>query len=154
MTNYELLYQQATDHGVCVIDDTPLPPPFRGLYTRTGEQAVIWICPQMTEPQRACVLAEEIGHHYTSYGDERTMGYWQISQQETRAIAKAIELLLPWDKLRRILLRENGSRWELAEHLGVTEEFLRWALTYYQVKQPEAFAQLQHLLQQRCGWEG
>lgn len=152
MTTYEWLYQQATDQGVHVIDDAPLPAPFRGLYTRAGEQAVIWICPQMTEPQRTCVLAEEIGHHFTSYGDERTMGYWQISQQETRAIAKAIELLLPWDKLRRILLQNNWTRWELAEHLGVTEEFLRWALTYYQVKQPEAFAQLQRLLQQQA-WQ-
>ena len=62
--------------------------------------------------------------------------------------------MLPWDKLRRILLQDSWSRWELAEYLGVTEEFLRWALTYYQVKQPEAFAQLQRLLQQRGNWEG
>jgi len=62
---YQMLINEASMQNVEVYEK-PMGPRIRGLY---GDN-IIWLnrgLPKYTD--KVCVLAEEIGHHYTSTGD-------------------------------------------------------------------------------------
>lgn len=87
-----------------------------------------------TLAEKACVLAEEIGHHKTTAGN--------ILRQETIAEKKQENAARLWAYNRLIGLRgiidgfTHGcrNRAELAEYLGVTEAFLQSAIDCYKRK--------------------
>lgn len=87
-----------------------------------------------TLAEKACVLAEEIGHHKTTAGN--------IIRQETIAEKKQENAARLWAYNRLIGLRgiidgfSHGcrNRAELAEFLGVTETFLQNAIDCYRRK--------------------
>ena len=88
--------------------------------------------PTLTE--KACVLAEELGHHKTTAGN--------IIRQETVSEKKQENAARIWAYNRLIGLRgiidgfTHGcrNRAELAEYLGVTEAFLQNAIDCYKRK--------------------
>lgn len=87
-----------------------------------------------TETGKACVLAEELGHYYTTAGNILTQESVNDKKQERIARLWAYNKLIG---LRGIISGfENGcrSRYELADYLGVTEQFLQDALTAYRQK--------------------
>lgn len=77
------------------------------------------------------MLAEEAGHYHTSTGDILSLDDAWSRKQELRARAWAYDQYAGPEKL--IIAWRDGIRtpWELAEYLGVTEEFLIAALKYY-----------------------
>ena len=87
-----------------------------------------------TLAEKACVLAEEIGHHKTTAGN--------IIRQETISEKKQENAARLWAYNRLIGLRgiidgfTHGcrNRAELAEYLGVTEAFLQNAIDCYKRK--------------------
>lgn len=87
-----------------------------------------------TLAEKACVLAEEIGHHKTTSGN--------IISQETILEKKQENAARLWAYNRLIGLRgiidgfSHGcrNRMELAEYLGVTEVFLQNAIDCYKRK--------------------
>ncbi|MCR2045526.1 ImmA/IrrE family metallo-endopeptidase [Anaerosalibacter massiliensis] len=87
-----------------------------------------------TDIERKCVLAEELGHHYTSYGNIVDQSKVENRKQERRARAWA------YDKLIGIIGIINSykygcrNKYEMAEYLNVTEEFIDDALKYYKEK--------------------
>lgn len=103
----------------------------KGLY---GDN-VIWInklLPSYNE--KCCVLAEEIGHHHTTAGDIFDQTCLENRKQELKARTWAYERLLP---LSKIILAHNlhiTNRFELADYLNVTEDFLDAALDWYKSK--------------------
>lgn len=78
------------------------------------------------------VLAEEIGHYYTSHGD--ITDYTKISnmKQELRARRYAIKLILPLEKL--IECYEQGfwgDKYEMCGQLEISPEFFHRAVEDY-----------------------
>lgn len=87
-----------------------------------------------TQKEKACVLAEELGHHYTSSGNI-------LDQQKTENV-KQEQLARMWAYNKQIGLHgiidayKRGCRniHEMADYLDVPEEFLRDALEAYRLK--------------------
>ena len=109
MNTYERLQDEACEDGVDVIDYTFHSNRIKGLYS----DGVVAIREDMTIPEKTCALAEEIGHHETSYGNIIDMNSVQNRKQERQA-------------------RFHG--YNTAEYLEVTEEFLEECIACYREK--------------------
>lgn len=81
-----------------------------------------------TDAERSCVLAEELGHHFTSTGDILDTTNQNAAKQELRARRYAHDLLIDYDLLYQAKLTGCSNIAEVAECLGITEEFLKEAL--------------------------
>ena len=88
----------------------------------------------MTELEKKCVLAEELGHHYTSVGNILDQTDTSNRKQERRARVWAYCKLLSLDDLIDSYKCGCANRYEIADHLNVTEEFLIDCLAYYREK--------------------
>ena len=84
-----------------------------------------------TETEKKCVLAEELGHYYTSYGDIIDQSKVENRKQERRARAWAYDKLI--GVIGLINAYKNGckNKYEISEYLNVSEQFLQDAITYY-----------------------
>jgi len=82
----------------------------------------------------ACTLAEELGHHYTSVGDILDQSTVENRKQERRARIWGYERLVGIIDLVNAYKDGVRNRFELAEYLEVTEEFINDALNYYKDK--------------------
>lgn len=87
-----------------------------------------------TTNEKSCILAEELGHYHTTYGDIINQNSIQNRKQEFRSRVWGYQRLITMDKL--IDAYYNGCRnyYELAEELDVTEEFLQEALDIFKQK--------------------
>lgn len=82
--------------------------------------------------QNVGVLAEEIGHHFTSYGHIQDYSKIDNMQQERRARRYAIKLILPLEKLiESYELKIWGDKFELCSHLEITPELFDKAIEDY-----------------------
>lgn len=87
-----------------------------------------------TQAQKACVLAEELGHHYTTVGNILDQNNVSNRRQEQKART--------WAYFRQISLCDLVSayrygcrnKFEIAEYLGITEQFLTDALQRFKEK--------------------
>lgn len=86
-----------------------------------------------TDAEKKCVLAEELGHYYTTSGNILDKSITSIKQEHI-ARRWASEKLI--DMISFIDAFELGisGRQELAEFLDVTEEFLEESIMYYKQK--------------------
>ena len=91
-----------------------------------------------TLKEKSCVLAEELGHYYTTVGNIIDMQDIRNVKQERKARVWAYDELIGLTGLIRAFERCCQSRYEVADFLGVTEEFLSDALNYYKVKYGES----------------
>lgn len=87
-----------------------------------------------THAEKSCVLAEELGHHYTSSGKIIDQDSVSNRKQELRARLWAFDRLI--GLIGIINAWKHGCRtcYEMAEFLGVTEAFLSEALEAYRNK--------------------
>lgn len=131
MTGYEKLLADADQENVIVTDQFDLSDTrFKGLYC----DGTIAIKEDMTELEKKCVLAEELGHHYTSVGNILDQTDTSNRKQERRARVWAYCKLLSLDDLIDSYKCGCTNRYEIADHLNVTEEFLIDCLAYYREK--------------------
>lgn len=91
----------------------------------------VWINKYLTEEQKVCILAEEIGHDRTSYGDILDQKDIKSKQQEHRARVWAYHKILSIDKIEDARKHGCTEIYEIAEYLGVCESFLIESLKYY-----------------------
>ena len=89
----------------------------------------------MTTVQKACTLAEELGHYFTNYGDILDQDDVINRKQEAKARLWSYNELVGLDGLVRAFEHGCRNRYEIADFLGVTEEFLqdaveRWSQIY------------------------
>lgn len=125
---YESLLIKAEQLGVRTIEE-PMPITIKGLYS----DGVAWINKNIKlTADRACTLAEEIGHHETSAGDILDQSDLRNRQQEKTARTWAYKKLVPLHKIVQASKEGINTRYELAEFLNVTEEFLSEAIKRYQ----------------------
>ncbi len=131
MNTYEFLKDSACRDGIYVIDYHFSSPNIKGLY---ADNTIAINKALSTQAERACILAEELGHHYTSAGNILDQNDVANRKQEFRARVYGYNLLIG---LRGIIQAyEAGCRnlYEIAEHLDVTEEYLKEALECYRKK--------------------
>lgn len=124
MNRFESLLQQASDDGVAVYEIPMIG--HDGLY---GDNTILLNSDLKTTAEKTCILAEELGHHYTAAGD--ITGTSAVARKQERIGRKcAYEQLVPINDLAAAL-RICRSKFEIAEQLDVTEEFLSDAIEYY-----------------------
>lgn len=84
--------------------------------------------------EKKCVLAEELGHHYTNVGNILDQSDIRNRKQERLARAWGYRKLVSIKKLIEAFKYGVSNRYELSQFLGVTEEFIEDALKYYSQK--------------------
>ena len=90
-----------------------------------------------TQIEKSCVLAEELGHHYTTSGDILDQKDIMNRKQEYRARLYGYNLKIGLTGLIRAYEEGCQNFYEMAECLDVTEEYLRNALQCYRSKYGE-----------------
>lgn len=87
-----------------------------------------------TTIEKSCVLAEEIGHYYTTAGDITRLSDISEHKQESRARFYGYNLKI--DLMGIVNCYKKGCRniHEMAEYLDVTEDYLLEALECYRNK--------------------
>jgi hypothetical protein len=126
LTYDELLKKYCNDVR---ITEKSLPFGLKGAYSND----IIFIEKRMSSIEKKCVLAEELGHHFTSSGiilDQRNI----INvKQEKNAHIWAVKELITYEKyLMAVML--NHCDFCRAEYLDITEWFLRDAYYVYSLK--------------------
>lgn len=127
---YETLLHEAEEERIDVVY-RPLRGKTKGLYCN-GVIAINRNISSTTE--KACILAEELGHYHTSVGNILDQSKLQNRKQELQARAWSYQKLVPLDKLVEAYKAGIKTRHELADFLEVTEVFLMAALQKYKEK--------------------
>lgn len=87
-----------------------------------------------TQAEKSCVLAEELGHYHTTYGDILDLDNVQNRKQELRARMWGYDRLIGLKGIIQTYKRGCRNPAEMAEELDVTEEYLLEALNAYRSK--------------------
>ena len=87
-----------------------------------------------TQVEKSCVLAEEIGHYRTSFGNILDQSKVESRKQEYRARLYGYNLKIGLAGLIRAYEARCRDRYEMAEYLDVTEEYLEEAIDCYKSK--------------------
>lgn len=130
--NYEALLNEADSHQLTV-KEKPLKQ-HDGLIV--GKKIAIRKDID-TEVEKSCVLAEELGHYYTSSGNILDQTDIMNRKQEYRARFYGYNLKIGLTGI--IQAHEAGARnlYEMAEFLDCTEEYLNEAINCYRSKYGE-----------------
>lgn len=127
---YDSLLREAEHLGLNVFEK-PMPYTTKGLYADN----VIWINKYLpASADKTCILAEELGHYHTSSGNILDQSKIENVIQEKRARFWAYSRLIPFSKIVQAYKAGVSNHYELAEFIGVTEEFLRATLDRYKEK--------------------
>lgn len=128
MTTYEQLLTEAADNNLIAKEkDLPIS---KGRIK--GNR--IAIRRNLTETEKKCVLAEELGHYYTGYGDIMDQSIVANVKQELRGRAFAYNKVVGLSGIVNAYQHRCQSLAETAEYLDVTEELLRDSIEYYRKK--------------------
>ena len=87
-----------------------------------------------TTTEKACVLAEELGHYHTTVGDILDQSSIANRKQEHRARMWSYNKLIDLSGIISAYKAGCQNIYEMAEYLNVTEEFLRDSLECYRSK--------------------
>lgn len=132
MNKYEELLNDADKSNVNVTDRFDLSDTrFKGLYC---DGTIALDKDMYIESEKTCVLAEELGHYYTTVGDIMDQTDASNRKQERHARIWAYHKLLSLDDLVASYKYGCRNQFEIVEHLNVTEEFLMDCLEYYKEK--------------------
>lgn len=127
--NYEDLLIEADNTGL-IVKEKPLP-------ISTGRIKGKKIAIRQNIPtlkEKACILAEELGHYHTSVGNILDQTNFNNRKQERAGRLWAYDHLIGLSGIIQGYHARCQNRHELAECLGVTEDFLQDALECYKEK--------------------
>ncbi len=128
MTEYEKLLDNAKQDNVNVIEDYDFSGTrIDGLYC----DGSIALSKDLTETEKKCVLAEELGHHYTTVGDILNQNTTENRKQEHKARVWGYRKVLDLTDIVSAYKYGCTNRYEIAEYLNVTESFLIDAIEHY-----------------------
>lgn len=131
MTYEELM--KSDDVSISEIDMSAVPS-LKGLYYAGS----IGIDKNLkTTKEKACVLAEELGHHYTSVGNIIDMDSSSNRKQERQARLWAYNKQIGLKGLVRAYEHGCTASHEIAEYLDATEEALQECIEFYRDKYGE-----------------
>ena len=136
MTKFEKQLQFSHDSGVNVFnfflgDPKNVACSLDGLYI-DGNVA---LSDQLeNDAERSCVLSEELGHHFTTSGDILDQSSIENRKQELRARTWAYNSLVGLHGIIDAYHHGCRNRYEMAEYLEITEQFLMDAISRYKSK--------------------
>lgn len=142
------MLQLAKDEAVA-IEFFCFSPPIRGIYyVEENLPPIIGLDHSLTHdtPLLRCILAEELGHHFTTCGCFIPRQFYNysdrlhISKIEFKAMRWAVNYLMPDDDLLDVIGSGLYEPWELAEHFNVTEEFAKFRLRLFAAKEIKSTA--------------
>lgn len=131
MNSFERLEDEACRDGINVITHEFRNQRISGLYC----DGTIGINKSInTSSGKACVLAEELGHHHTSVGNIIDMTDTQNRKQERQARLWGYNRMIGLTGIIKAFQAGCQSRHEMAELLDVTEEYLQECIDCYRDK--------------------
>lgn len=89
---------------------------------------------KLTTTEKACVLAEELGHHYTTVGNILNQSSVENRKQELKARIISYDKMIGLSGIIKAYNAGCRNRYEISEYLDVTEEFFIDALSHYESK--------------------
>lgn len=96
--------------------------------------SIIAIEKKMTQAEKSCILAEELGHYYTTTGDILDQSKVENRKQELRARLWAYNKNIGLSGLVSAYKHGCQNSFEIAEYLDVTEKYLMDAINAYRNK--------------------
>lgn len=128
--NYEKLLIETENEGIEILENNYIVG-MKGLYIDN----IITVNSNIeTSIEKKCVLIEELGHHHTSFGNIINQSIVNNRKQERKARAWGYERLVSMDKLVDAIRYGVRNRFELAEYIDVTEEYIEDVIKYYKEK--------------------
>lgn len=127
--DYEFLLKEADTLGVIVKE--------ANLITKDGYCKGVRIAINnklVTDKEKKCILAEELGHYYKTVGNITDQNNISNRKQEIIARRWGYQKLISIEDLIDCYKKGIPNKYEMADSLGVTEEFLNEALCYYKDK--------------------
>ena len=131
MDSYENIIDQAHKAGMDVVEHSFRNDTIMGLYC-DGTAAINKNIE--TTVEKACVAAEELGHHLTSAGNILSLSDVGSRKQELHARMHAYNNLIGLIGITTAYAHGCRNTYEMADYLNVTEEFLNDALDAYRSK--------------------
>ena len=131
MNKYEELIQNAYNQGV-IVKEICLKSNSDGLYK--NKKIAINKNTLSTISEKTCVLAEELGHYYTSYGNILNLSDIKNSKQEYQARLHAYNELIGLSGLINAWKSNCYTKHEICEYLNVTETFFNDTIECYKHK--------------------
>ena len=129
MNTYERLLDEASNEGL-IVKEKPLKHTdgrIKGCRVAIRESID-------TTAEKSCVLAEELGHYYTSYGRIVDMNVTENRKQERKARAYGYNKLVGLYGIITAYKAGCNNCYEIAELLNVTEDYLKECIHYYREK--------------------
>lgn len=131
MDMHERLEDEACKDGIDIISCNFESNRIKGLY----HNGVIGINSKIEKSiERGCILAEELGHHYTSVGNILDMSDTRNRKQERQARLWAYNRLIGLRGIIKAYQSGCQDSHNMADLLGVTEEFLQECIDCYREK--------------------
>lgn len=125
---YDALLDEANAEGISIKER-----PFK-TYDGRIKGKDIYLRKDMNTTEKTCVLAEEMGHHYTTVGNILNMESIQNRKQERQARLHGYNRLIGLAGLIEAYEHGCQNRYEIAEFLEVTDEFLEDCISCYRDK--------------------
>lgn len=132
MDRYEKHIARLVTVGLDIDEHILLGSRLSGLYIRKkGQKPIICINPALSNREKICVIAEEAGHHYRTFGNVISLETVRERKGERDGRIWAYMNLLPLEDIAQAWLDGINTIWDLVEHLEVTERFLMDAIDFY-----------------------
>ncbi len=116
--------------------ENKMPEKQKGLYIDN----VIYLNPSQSSSELTSTVAEEIGHHLTSYGDIIDQDTNEKRKQEQKARDIGSTLVVSPEDFIACYYERFTYMWESAEFLGITTEALKDAVKTYSKMYPEGMS--------------
>lgn len=129
MNMYERMEDEACEDGIDIID-CDFTENIKGLYC----DGVIGINKKLDTTEKACVMAEELGHHHTSVGNILDMSIPGNRKQERQARIWGYNRLIGLRGIIKAYCAGCQSCHEIADYLDVTDEYLQKCIDCYRDK--------------------
>lgn len=127
--NYEALLDEAHQEGLIVKEK-----PLKYNNGRIKGKRIAIRKDIETSTEKTCVLAEELGHHHTSVGNILDMNDMRNRKQERQARLWGYNKLIGLTGIISAFRAGRQNRYEIAEMLNVTEEYLQECIDCYRDK--------------------
>ena len=128
---YDALLDEANAKGISIKER-----PFK-TYDGRIKGKDIYLRKDMNTTEKACVLAEELGHYYTSVGNILDMTVPANRKQERQARLWGYNRSIGLFGLIKAYEHGCKDKYEIADYLDVTEEYLEDCINCYRDKYGE-----------------
>lgn len=129
--NYNALLNEANAEGISIKER-----PFK-TYDGRLKGKDIYLRKDMNTTEKSCVLAEELGHYYTTVGNILDMNVPENRKQERHARLWGYNRVIGLLGLIRAYEHGCKDKYEIADYLDVTEEYLEDCIDCYRDKYGE-----------------